>query len=136
MTALLLLALACLSAFAQGASSGSLAGTVTDPSGAVVANASVVVRSNATNQEFTAQTADNGTFNVPSLASGMYTVTVTAQGFKQAVVQNVKVDVGTPSSINLALEVGAVNDTVTITAAGGELLQTQTATVGTTITGR
>ncbi|HEX8181864.1 MAG TPA: TonB-dependent receptor [Pyrinomonadaceae bacterium] len=136
MTALLLLALASLSAFAQGASSGSLAGTVTDPSGAVVANASVVVRSNATNQEFTAQTADNGTFNVPSLASGMYTVTVTAQGFKQAVVQNVKVDVGTPSSINLALEVGAVNDTVTITAAGGELLQTQTATVGTTITGR
>ncbi|HEX8071625.1 MAG TPA: carboxypeptidase-like regulatory domain-containing protein [Pyrinomonadaceae bacterium] len=115
---------------------GALAGTVTDPSGAVVAGASVTVRSDDTGQEFNAQTADNGTFNVPALASGNYTVTITAQGFKKAVARQVKVAVGTPSSINVALEIGEVTDVVTITGAGGELLQTQTATVGQTITGR
>ncbi len=132
---LMLLALLCLGAHGQGPT-GALTGTVVDQQNAVVANASVVVRSNATGQEFTTQTSDNGTFNVPSLASGEYTVNITAQGFKQAVLQNVKVVVGTPSSVNVALEIGAVSDTITITAAGGELLQTQSQTVGTTITGR
>jgi hypothetical protein len=132
----LALVLCCTGAVAQGGSTGSLAGTVTDPSAAVVAGATVVVRSNATGQEFTATTADNGTFNVPALASGNYTVTITAGGFKQAVLPDVKVDVGQPSSVSVALEVGAPTETVTITGAGGELLQTQTATVGTTITGR
>ena len=92
-------------AYAQGGSTGSLAGTVADPSGAVVSGAKVVVKNGETGQEFTATTSDNGTFNVPSLGAAAYTVTVTAQGFKQAVVQNVKVDVGKASSVNVALEV-------------------------------
>jgi hypothetical protein len=132
---LFMLATAPFSINAQ-TTTGSLSGTVTDPSGASVAGANVVVRSNATGQEFTTQTTDNGTYQVPALASGMYTVTVTAPSFKQAVVQKVKVDVGSPSTIDVALEVGAVNETVTVAAAGGELINTQTATVGTTITGR
>jgi hypothetical protein len=128
--------LGAASAAAQVAAAGSLAGTVADQQGAVVAGATVTVRSEATGREFTATTADNGTFNVPSLPAGNYTVTITGQGFKQAVLPGVKVDVGTPSSISVALEVGAPTETVTITGAGGELLQTQSATVGTTITGR
>jgi hypothetical protein len=130
------LMLCCAAALAQGGSTGSLAGTVADQQGAVVAGATVVVKNDATGQEFTATTADNGTFNVPALASGNYTVTITGQGFKQAVLSGVKIDVGLPSSISVALEVGAPTETVTITGAGGELLQTQSATVGTTITGR
>lgn len=63
-------------------------------------------------------------------------MTVTTTGFKQAVVQNVKVDVGKASSINVTLEVGQTTDTVTVVGVGGELLQTQSATVGQTITGR
>jgi Carboxypeptidase regulatory-like domain len=122
---------------AQVAATGSLAGTVTDQQTAVVAGASVTVKNDATAQEFTATTSDNGTFNVPSLAAGTYTVTITSQGFKQAVVPDVKIAVGTPSSISVALEVGAPTEIVTVTAAGGgEILQTQSATVGTTITGR
>jgi hypothetical protein len=54
---------------------GALAGTVTDPNGAVVAGATVVVRNEETGQEFNTQTADNGTFNVPVLNTGTYTVT-------------------------------------------------------------
>ncbi|HET6892307.1 MAG TPA: carboxypeptidase-like regulatory domain-containing protein, partial [Pyrinomonadaceae bacterium] len=95
----------------------------------------VVVRNTATNQEFTTQTNEEGTFSVPTLISGTYTATVTAKGFKQAMVTEIKIDVGKPSSVNVALEVGSANETVTIVG-GGELLQTQTATVGTTLTGR
>lgn len=123
-------------AFGQGAATGSLAGTVTDPTTAVVSGAGVVVRHEATGAEFNAVTSDNGTFNVPALASGLYTVTITAQGFKKSIVQKVKVDVGAASSINVALEVGAPEESVTVVGEGGELLHTQTANVATTITGR
>ncbi|MDQ3256613.1 MAG: carboxypeptidase-like regulatory domain-containing protein, partial [Acidobacteriota bacterium] len=98
--------------------------------------ATVIVRNDATNQEFTSVTVDNGTFNVPALQSGTYTVTITAQGFKQTVVSDVKVDVGKPSSINVAVDVGATQETVTIVSTGAELLNTQNATVGQTIVGR
>src|SRR5438045_6419722 len=74
-------------------------------------------------------------FTVPSLTAGIYTATITAPGFKQAVVTNIKVDVGKPSSINVELEIGSANESVTVVG-GGELLQTQSATVGTTLTGR
>jgi hypothetical protein len=123
-------------ALAFGQTTGSLSGTVTDQSGAVVAGASVLVKNNDTGVEQTVEASDSGTFNVPALPAGTYTVTITAPNFKKAVLQDVKINVGTPSSVNIGLEVGAVTESVTITGAGGELLQTQTATVGTTITGR
>jgi hypothetical protein len=123
-----------LSAFAQG-TTGSLSGAVADPTGAVVAGATVVVKNDATGVENTVTTSDNGTFTVPALNTGLYTVTITASGFKRAVVTEVKVDVGKPSSINVALEVGAPTESVTVVGTG-ELLQTQSANVASTITGR
>jgi Carboxypeptidase regulatory-like domain len=134
--ALLLLSLSGPPTFAQGGSTGSIAGTISDPTTAVVAGATITVKNNATSQEFNATTTDNGTFNVPALMSGNYTITIAAPGFKTAVVPNVKVDVGTPSSVNITLEVGAPTETVHVVDVAGELLQTQSATVGTTITGR
>jgi len=135
-SSLVLIASYSVIAVGQGGSTGSLAGTVMDPAASVVAGATVTVKNNATNQEFTSVTVDNGTFNVPALQSGTYTVTIAAQGFKQTVVSDVKVDVGKPSSINVALEVGETQETVTIVSAGAELLNTQNATVGQTIVGR
>ena len=55
---------------AQTGSTGSIAGTISDPTTAVVKGATITVKNNATNQEFTTTTTDNGTFNVPALISG------------------------------------------------------------------
>src|SRR5215472_11293960 len=107
--------------FGQVTSTGSLSGTVTDPSGAVVANATVVVKSVATNQEFTAQTNDEGNFKIPSLREGAYSATITAPGFKKAEVTGIIVRVNTPSDIKVPLEIGAPTETVVVSGAGGEL---------------
>jgi hypothetical protein len=130
----LVLTLCSVTAFAQG-SAGSLSGSVVDPKGAVVSGATVTVKNIATNQESTTETSSEGTFAVPSLAAGIYTATINASGFKQAVVTEIKIDVGKVSSVKVELEIGPANETVTVVG-GGELLQTQTATVGTTLTGR
>ncbi|HEX3143281.1 MAG TPA: carboxypeptidase-like regulatory domain-containing protein [Pyrinomonadaceae bacterium] len=132
---LVVLALIGLPVFGQATSTGSLAGTVTDPKGAVLAGATVTLANDETKQEFTAVTSGEGTFTIPSLFAGLYTATISQQGFKTAKVTEIKIDVGKPSSIQVALEVGAATETVTIVG-GGELLQTQTATVGTTLSGR
>src|SRR6185295_11385984 len=132
---LLTVGLCALPALGQGASTGSLSGTVTDPKGAVVAGATVTVKNTATNQEFSTQTNNNGAYSIPTLSSGVYTATIIASGFKQSVVTDIKIDVAKASSINVELEVGAATETVTVVG-GGELLQTQSATVGTTLTGR
>ena len=121
-----------ITAVGQG-SSGSLSGLVIDPKGAVVAGATVTVTNVETNEGNTT-TSKDGPFSFPVPSTGTYTVTINAAGFKQTVVTDVKIDVKT-SSIQVELEVGAATETVTVVD-GGELLQTQTATVGTTLTGR
>jgi hypothetical protein len=132
---LLTVGLCALPALGQGASTGTLSGTVTDPKGAVVAGATVNVKNTGTNQEFSTQTNNNGAYSIPTLSSGVYTATIVAAGFKQAAVTDIKIDVGKASTINVELEIGSQNETVTVVG-GGELLQTQSATVGTTLTGR
>jgi hypothetical protein len=132
---LVVLALVGLPVFGQATSTGSLAGTITDPKGAVIAGATVTLVNDETKQEFTAVSSGEGTFTIPTLFAGKYTATIAMQGFKTAKVTDIKIDVGKPSSIQIALEVGSATETVTIVG-GGELLQTQTATIGTTLTGR
>ena len=82
---LVVLALVGLPVFGQATSQGSLTGTVTDPKGDVIAGATVTVKSNETNAEFTATTSGEGTFTIPSLFAGMYTATVSQQGFDERV---------------------------------------------------
>ncbi len=123
-------------AFGQVTTAGSITGAIVDPAGASVAGANVVATNNATKQELTATTSDDGTFTIPSAPAGTYTVTITNQGFKTLILKDVVINIGTPSSVKGQLEVGQIGEQVTITGAGGELLQTQSATVGQTITGR
>ena len=115
---------------------GSISGTVTDQTGAVVPGANVTVKGEG-GQQYTAVTKGDGVFTIPGVPAGTptYTVTITATSFKTAVIQNVKVNVATPATVNAQLETGNINETVVV-ASGAEVLQTETATVGSTITGR
>lgn len=131
-----ILALCGLPVFGQVTTTGSIVGTVTDPTGAVVPNATVTVKNKATGKESTGTTSDSGNFNIPQVSSGVFTLSVQAtSGFKKSQVTDVKVDAGTPTTVNVVLELGNPQETVTVVG-GGELIQTQSATVGTTLTGR
>lgn len=113
---------------------GSISGTVTDPNGALVPGASVSVKGEA-GQQFTGVTNEDGVYRIPAVENGMYTVTISAPNFKTISVKNVKVDVATPATVDAKLELGNVGEVVTVQS-GGEVLQTETATVGNSITGR
>ncbi|MCI0390572.1 MAG: carboxypeptidase-like regulatory domain-containing protein [Acidobacteria bacterium] len=115
-----------------GQVSSSISGAVLDPNGEVVSGATVVVKNAATGAEFRAISSGSGGYTVPSLGSGTYLVTVSATGFKQAVVRDVKLDAGVPATVNVTLEVGAASESVVVQG-GGEVLQTQSATVATTL---
>lgn len=134
-TSRLVAVLACLSlagtsAYAQVTTS--LAGVVVDASGAFIPGASITVKNNATTAESHAVTAENGTFVIPALNPGTYTVTVALSGFKTAVVNDVVLSGGTPGSVKVTLEVGAIEETVTV-AGGSEIIQTQSPTISTTV---
>lgn len=113
----------------------SLSGTITDPSGAVVAGASIKVKNVATGAESEATTTSAGTYTIPALGAGVYHVTVEAKGFKKVAISDVKINAATPATVNATLEIGAQSETVTVQG-GGEVLQTQSANVATTIQGR
>ena len=129
------LALFSLPAFGQVVATGSIAGTVTDPHGAVVANATVTAKNTTTGELKTAMSSDSGTYNIPAVPAGVYLVTIESKGFKKTQVTDVKVDVGTPATVNATLEVGGSQEVVTVVG-GGEVIQSQSATIGTTLTGR
>ena len=131
LAAALMIAIASTAAFAQG-NTASIVGTVSDAQGGVVPGASVVAKNNGTGVELTAITNDQGGFTIPAVDPGTYTVTVTLEGFKTGVYNNVIVNAATPSTVRAKLEVGGLSETVTV-ASGSEIIQTQTAAVSTTI---
>ena len=99
-------------AWAQG--SGSIVGTVADPTGAVIPGAEVVATNNATGATRTVNSGADGTFAFRQLPPGNYNVTVTAQSFKTLTTENVPVQVGLAFTLNASLEIGAVAETVTV----------------------
>ncbi|MBZ5620146.1 MAG: TonB-dependent receptor [Acidobacteriia bacterium] len=114
---------------------GRLEGTVTDSQGASVPGAQIKVVNRETGQTLNAVADDKGLWALPSMPSATYTVTISHPGFKTENVDNVKVDAGVPASVNTTLQVGALTETVEVSA-GAEVLQTQTATVSSTLVGR
>src|SRR5215208_2702488 len=98
------------------ASSGQIAGDVTDPNGAAVPNASVTVTNKETGLTRTATTSDDGLYAIVLLPPGTYTVTAQASNFAEAKVDNVVVNVGRVVDVKIALGVTAVTETVLVTA--------------------
>jgi hypothetical protein len=114
LSASILLVLLGLNAFAQ-LSTNTLTGSVSGPDG-VLPGATVTVRDNRTAKEITVTTGDDGVFRVPNLEVGLYTVTVTAAGFKTYTAEQVQIEIGKTYDLPVPLEVGGVNEIVTVTA--------------------
>ena len=100
-------------------STGSLNGTVKDQAGASVAGATVTVKNTTTNQRFQLTTNSEGLYSVADLSPGKYTVSFSAPGFKQAIMTDLNVVAGLRSNYDVELEVGSVNEAVTITGSRG-----------------
>src|SRR5262245_60614238 len=115
--------------YAQGAATSSITGVVTDSSTAVLPGAAVVAASNATGTKYEAVTNEAGTYSVPALSAGVYTVTISLDGFKTAVINAVRVQLGIPTTVNASLGVGELSETITVSGAGAELINTLTPAV-------
>jgi hypothetical protein len=129
--ALVLCALAlllCAPAFAQ-LDTGVILGRVTDPAGAVVPGAKITVVATELNFEYQTETTSDGNYRVPALRPGPYRVTVIATGFKQLVREGLSLQMGENMAVDLRLEVGAVAESVRVTAAA-PILDTQTSSTG------
>jgi hypothetical protein len=112
--------------------SGTIVGTVTDPTGAAVPNAQVTITLTGQNTSFTAVTNESGNFTKPDLPTGIYTVTVVATGFKKNVQENISVVTNTTARVDVPLSTGVVTDTITVTTAPPQL-QTDRADISTNI---
>src|SRR5215475_9989983 len=116
---LLTIALVCLlagPAWSQ-VSSSRIEGTVVDATNAVIANASVKVTNEDTGVSFDAKTGSTGTYTVPSLTPGTYTVKVTHQGFEAFTSTHNVLSIGAPLVVNITLKVGAATETVEVQGA-------------------
>jgi len=98
-------------------STGTIAGTVTDPSGAFAANATVVVTNTATGIKTRATTSSAGFYSAPNLQTGPYTVTVAVPGFAPQETAGIELTVGAQVEINMQLKVGSSDQKITVTTA-------------------
>ena len=133
-----LLALALLAAPAALAQSdrGSITGTVTDPTGAVVAGAKVTATSLESGEVREATTSGEGNFTLAELKAAPYKVTVEAAGFRSVTFEEVRVAVQVTRSLDVKLEIGGVADVVTVTSEDTPVIQTDTPARQTNVTER
>ena len=129
---LLLIILTTGGAFAQGGANSSMTGVVVDTGGGVIPGATVVAKNDATTASSSTVTSSNGTFVIPALAVGTYTVNVSLPGFKTAVLKAVKVTAGAPASLRATLEIGGIETNVTVEGAA-QIIQTQGSSASATI---
>jgi hypothetical protein len=128
-----LLALFSAAAFAQ-TETGTIFGTVTDPTGAVVSGATVTVTDTATGAVRTTTTSGTGTYTIASLLPGPYQVVVSAAGFADFK-QNITVTVASQNSVSPRLAVARAGVTVEVTAGGGVAqVETQSSEISTMVT--
>ena len=113
---------------------GSILGTVTDTSGAVVSGANVKVHNTATGLERTSTTSAEGNYSITELPIGTYTLTITQTGFDTSVTSNVVVDVATERRVDIALKPGQISNTVEVSGEVLAQVDTTTDELGGTLT--
>jgi hypothetical protein len=103
-------------AFSQSTTTGAIGGVVTNPAKEVVAGAAVTVKNVETNKEDSATTDDTGRFKAANLQPGRYSVTVNSTGFSPLTQENVVVEIGLETRLEVALQVGPVTGSVDVSA--------------------
>jgi hypothetical protein len=121
--------IAAVSGHAQ-VTGATLSGTITDPSGAVIAGAQVSARNTATGSTKDATTDSAGFYTIPDLPAGPYEVKVTAKGFTTAVESNLTLAVGAQQSLNIPMKVGETSQTVEVSEAAPQIDLTSSTLTG------
>src|SRR5579884_1610022 len=124
-------ALIAAAAFAQDPR-GTIGGRVIDRSGAVVVGAKVQVTNVQTNVATTVQTNDSGTFSVPFLIPGTYTITAEMPGFKTSRLENIELRVADTLDLTVRLDLGSTSEQITVSA-GAPILETGNSSTGTVV---
>ena len=130
-----LLALVVTPALFASGPTGTITGTVTDPSGAVVPNARITVLNEATNALRDAETNADGDFTVALLPPGRYRVTAESKGFRRSIFGDVTVDVDQTVRVDFALQIGAADEEVRVKDTP-PAIQTDTSTLGQVVNNR
>jgi len=119
---------------AQGTGTASITGTVTDQSGSVLPGASVKVTDTRTNTDYFAKTSGDGTFRITDLPPGPgYSVTIKKDGFQTISIANLYLAVAVTTTQDIKMELGSIEQTVTVTATSSVTLDTTDATIGNNI---
>ena len=113
---------------------GTILGTVTDPSGAVLAGAKVTVKNLGTGLERTTETSADGSYSLPELPIGTYDVTVVQTGFQTFVTKEVTVDVASERRVDAAMKAGQVSTRVEVSADELPIVETTTNELGGVLT--
>ena len=111
---------------------GTIAGTVKDQSGAVMPGVTITLTNEDTGTSQTTVTNERGSFQFPALRSGTYSITGVLEGFRKFQQQRVSLSIQQRLVIDMAMEIGGLEDLVTVTAEG-QILQTQDASIGAVI---
>ena len=120
--------------FGQAIATGTVQGTVTDPAGAAVVDATVTLTDTSTSTTRTAPTNDTGRYIFANIPPGLYDVSVSKAGFRVTKFPKQEVTVGATLTLNTRLEIGSNVETVEVYASGATL-ETMNATIGNTISG-
>jgi hypothetical protein len=129
------LCVASPAALAQNAGTGAIAGTITDPTEKVVLGAQITATNQATGAKDTVKSQSGGTYTVPLLLPGLYTVEVTKDGFKSSVAKDIRVNVTETEGLNIKLELGSESQTIVVQGEASPM-QTESSTEGHTTDAR
>jgi len=119
--------------FAHAQYRAGIQGVVTDPSGSVVSDATVILTNHETGLNLTTTTNDNGIYNFSGLAPSIYTLSVEKAGFKKKVFEDVGVIAEQMNAVNVQLEVGQANESVTVNGNSTPLIDTETSNLSGTV---
>jgi hypothetical protein len=135
-----MLAFAFLGLFAASRSSaqdtGYISGTVSDKSGAAIANATVVIANATGSSTQTTTTNSDGAYVIAGLPGGSYNLTVTATGFQKYTANGIVLNVGSKIRVDVPLTVGSVSEEIVVTGESVAQVETTSAALGTTVTGK